>query len=105
MAYCAIGVAAGLVTAFVAASPALLVEAVAGLALLGALGGAVRAAVADDALRDAAVVTLVVSASGISALGISAPFWGLVAGLVLSRSSPARRRPGRTSAGSPPPER
>jgi benzoate membrane transport protein len=35
----------------------------------------------DDDSRDAAVITFVVSASGITALGISGPFWGLTAGL------------------------
>jgi benzoate membrane transport protein len=89
-AYCVIGIGAGLVTAFVAASPPLLVEAVAGIALLGALGGALEAAVASPPHRDAAVVTLVVSASGIGALGVSAPFWGLVAGLAVHAVRTAR---------------
>ena len=78
----ALGLCAGAATALIAASPPLLIEAVAGLALLGALGGALRAAMdADGELREAAVVTFVVSASGITALSISAAFWGLVAGL------------------------
>jgi benzoate membrane transport protein len=38
---------------------------------------------ADDARREAATVTFVVSASGVAVIGISAPFWGLAAGLVL----------------------
>lgn len=78
-----LGLCAGVATALIAASPPLLIEAVAGLALLGALGGALRAAMdADGELREAALVTFVVSASGITALSISAAFWGLVAGLV-----------------------
>jgi benzoate membrane transport protein len=81
--YLVLGLAAGLATAFIATSPPLLIEAVAGLALLGALGGALSAAMADAARRDAALVTFVTTASGISALGLSAPFWGLAAGLVL----------------------
>jgi benzoate membrane transport protein len=81
--YLVLGLGAGLIAAFSAAAPAGLIEAVAGLALLGALGGALAAAAAGEAHRDAAVVTLVVSASGIAPLGISAPFWGLVAGLAL----------------------
>ncbi len=77
-----LGLCAGAATALIAASPPLLIEAVAGLALLGALGGSLRAAMdADGELREAAVVTFVVSASGITALSISAAFWGLVAGL------------------------
>jgi benzoate membrane transport protein len=81
--YVAIGAFAGFVTAFVTAAPPLLIQAIAGIALLGALGGALTAAMADARGRDAAVVTLVVSASGITVLGASAPFWGLMAGLAL----------------------
>ena len=80
-AYVVLGLSAGLVTALIAASPQVLIEAVAGLALIGALGAALSAAMADDDSRDAAVITFVVSASGITALGVSGPFWGLTAGL------------------------
>jgi benzoate membrane transport protein len=91
-AHIAMGLGAGAVTALVATAPALLVEAVAGLALLGALASALATAVGSAAHRDAAVVCLVVSASGITVLGISAPFWGLVAGLALWAAG--RRPPG-----------
>ena len=80
-AYVVLGVAAGAATTLVAIAPPGLIEAVAGLALFGALGGALAAAAADAERREAAVVTFVVSASSITAAGISAPFWGLVAGL------------------------
>ena len=75
-----LGLMAGAATSFVAASPPLLIEAVAGLALLGAFGGALLGAVADPADREAAVVTFVVAASGLTILGIGAAFWGLLAG-------------------------
>jgi benzoate membrane transport protein len=80
-AYMVLGLGAGLATALLAASPPLLIEAVAGLALLGTLGAALRAATASEPHRDAAMITFVAGASGITALGISAPFWGLAAGL------------------------
>jgi benzoate membrane transport protein len=83
IAYLVLGPCAGLATALLTASPAVLIEGVAGLALLGTLGAALRAATEDDSKRDAAIVTFAVTASGVTALGISAPFWGLVAGLVL----------------------
>ena len=73
----------GLATGFVASAPPVLIEAVAGLALLGALGGALRAATDDEPRRDAALVTLVVTASGITAASLGAPFWGLVGGLAV----------------------
>ena len=81
--YVAVGLAAGLITAFLAVAPPLLVEAVAGLALVGALAAALTAAMADPQRREAALVCLLVSASGVSAAGVSAPFLGLLAGLVV----------------------
>jgi benzoate membrane transport protein len=86
-----LGLCAGVATALVAASPGLLVDAVAGLALLGALAGALAAAVSDPERRDAAVVTLVVGASGVTVAGISASFWGLVAGLAFLGLARLRR--------------
>jgi benzoate membrane transport protein len=78
--YIVLGLGAALATAFVASSPPLLVEAVAGLALLGTLAGALTTALADPEFREAAIVTFVVPASGMTAFGISGSFWGLVAG-------------------------
>ena len=92
--YVVLGPAAGLATAFIATAPPLLIEAVAGLALLGALGGALSAATADPARRDAALVTFVVTASQITALGLSSPFWGLIAGLAFLGVQRTARRAG-----------
>ena len=84
-AYILLGLLAGAATAFIAASPAILIEAVAGLALLGAFGGALLGAMQEAKDREAAVITFLVTASGISFWGISGAFWGLVAGgLVLA---------------------
>ncbi|BDA85850.1 benzoate transporter [Aureimonas sp. SA4125] len=82
LAYIGFGLAAGLVTAFASLSP-LLIQAVAGLALIGAFSGAVHAAMAAPGEREAATLTFLVTASGIAILGISAPFWGLLAGAIL----------------------
>ncbi|CAA9467479.1 MAG: Benzoate transport protein [uncultured Solirubrobacteraceae bacterium] len=95
-AHIAMGLGAGAATALVATAPALLVEAVAGLALLGALASALATAMGSAAHRDAAIACLAVSASGITVLGISAPFWGLVAGLALWAAG--RRLAGRPGA-------
>jgi benzoate membrane transport protein len=67
----------------VAAAPHGLVEVVAGIALLGTLGGALKGATEADTGREAAVVTFVVAASGVAFGGVGAAFWGLVAGLVV----------------------
>lgn len=79
--YIAFGLTAGLLSALVAIAPAGLVETVAGLALLGTLGSAMSSA-ADGPHREAAVLTFLVTASGVTVAGISAPFWGLVAGIL-----------------------
>ena len=78
--YVLLAFGAGLAAAFIAASPPLLIEAVAGLALLGTLGQALTTALARDDDRLPAMVTFVTTASGISILGIGAAFWGLLAG-------------------------
>lgn len=63
----------------------------AGLELLSTIANSLYTAVSDDASREAAIITFVVTASGISLFGIGAAFWGLVAGvianLVLSRKA------------------
>ncbi len=78
--YIVIGLCAGAATAFIAAAPPLLIEAVAGLALVGALASSLAAATAEPADREAAAVTFLVTASGLSFLGVGAAFWGLLAG-------------------------
>ena len=78
--YILFGLLAGAATAFVAAAPPLLIEAVAGLALLGAFASALRAAVLDPEQREPATITFVVAASGVTFLGIGGAFWGLLAG-------------------------
>ncbi|MBA5776606.1 benzoate/H(+) symporter BenE family transporter [Stappia sp. F7233] len=81
--YCAFGLMAGLATALAISAPPILIEAVAGLALLGALAASISAALADESRREAALVTFLVTASGTSFFGISGAFWGLVAGLCM----------------------
>jgi benzoate membrane transport protein len=73
----------GTAAAVVAAAPPLLIQAVAGLALLGSLAGALAAALGPEASRVPAVTTFVVAASGLSLLGIGGAFWGLLAGGLL----------------------
>ena len=70
----------GAATALIAAAPSVLIEAVAGLALLGAFAGSLNAAIAVPEYREAAVITFLTSASGLTIWGIGGAFWGLVAG-------------------------
>jgi benzoate membrane transport protein len=92
--YVLFGLLAGAATLLISASPPILIEAVAGLALLGAFGSALMGAVADPRDREAAAVTFLVTASGVNFGGISGAFWGLVAGgavLALARWRSGKR--------------
>jgi benzoate membrane transport protein len=66
----------------IAALPPELIKTVAGLALMGAFAGALGSALSDEAKRFPAVLTLAVTASGLTLFGIGSAFWGLAAGLV-----------------------
>lgn len=78
--YIVFGLMAGAVTGFVSLAPSILIEAVAGLALIGAFLAASHAALDDTENREAAGVTFLMTASGVSIFGISGAFWGLLAG-------------------------
>ena len=80
--YLLIGLGGGAVVGLMAAFPHALVVAVAGLALLGTIAGALSSALAAEKHRDAAALTFLVTLSGVSLGGIGAPFWGVVAGAV-----------------------
>ena len=90
IAYIAFGLLAGVVTTFVSLAPPVLIEAVAGLALIGAFSSSAMAAFTEAQTREAAAITFLVTASGVSFAGVSGAFWGLVAGglmLALARFS------------------
>lgn len=81
--YVLFGLLAGGVTALVALAPVVLIQAVAGLALVGSFAGSAMAAFQDLERREAAAVTFLVTASGLSFHGISGAFWGLLAGVAM----------------------
>ena len=78
--YIAVGLMGGAVVGLIAAFPKELVLALAGFALLGTIGSALAAAMKDEAQREPALITFVVTASGLSLWGVGAAFWGVVAG-------------------------
>jgi benzoate membrane transport protein len=82
--YLLLGIFSGAIASLFAAFPAEFVLALAGLALLPTIANSLYTAVSDEASREAAVITFVVTASGISLFTIGAAFWGLVAGVVTS---------------------
>lgn len=80
--YIVVGLFGAAVAGFIAAFPPELVVAIAGLALLGTIGNGLAAALADESDREPALVTFLVTASGVSLLSVGSAFWGLAAGVI-----------------------
>ncbi|MFQ1872445.1 benzoate/H(+) symporter BenE family transporter [Aeromonas veronii] len=80
------------VAALFSAFPAALVTCVAGLALLGTIGSSLHSALQEDEAREAALLTFIITASGISLLGIAAACWGLLIGLAIYQFQSYRQR-------------
>ncbi len=80
--YVVVGLFGATVAALFAAFPKELILAIAGIALLGTIGNSLAAALRDEAEREPALVTFLVTASGLSLVGIGSAFWGLLAGVV-----------------------
>ncbi|MNE17020.1 Inner membrane protein YdcO [compost metagenome] len=71
------------VVALFSAFPTALVTCVAGLALLGTIGSSLHSALQQDEEREAALLTFIITASGISLLGVGSACWGLLVGIGL----------------------
>ncbi|WP_318370055.1 benzoate/H(+) symporter BenE family transporter [Enterobacter sp.] len=78
--YLLAGIFGGSITALMAALPLSWIQTLAGLALLGTISGSLHQALVNERERDAAIVTFLVTASGVTLLGVGSAFWGLVAG-------------------------
>ena len=80
--YVLIGIFGAAVTGLLTAFPKELVVAIAGLALLGTIGSGLAVALKDEGHREAALITFLVTLSGVSIAGIGSAFWGVVAGAI-----------------------
>lgn len=78
--YIVIGTFGGTLALLFSSLPRELIAALAGLALIGAITNGLIGTVQDEKHRDASVITFLVTASGMSFLGLGAAFWGLVIG-------------------------
>ncbi|MBU2981141.1 benzoate/H(+) symporter BenE family transporter [Lentibacter algarum] len=82
--YCAFGLFAGVILALAQAAPAQTMEVLAGIALLGVFANSTAIALSEASSREAAAITFLLTASGVSILGLSGAVWGLLlGGLVL----------------------
>ncbi|SFC19861.1 benzoate membrane transport protein [Polaromonas sp. OV174] len=78
--YVVIGIFGAAITGLLTAFPKELVVAIAGLALLGTIGSGLAVAVKDDSHREAALITFLVTLSGVVIAGVGSAFWGVAAG-------------------------
>ncbi|MDY7530775.1 benzoate/H(+) symporter BenE family transporter [Pseudomonas sp. Bout1] len=75
------------------------ITAVAGLALLGAIGTSLSNAMADTRTRETALITFLATAANVTLLGVGGAFWGLVAGLMVHVLIHGGRRAGVSAVG------
>jgi len=80
--YTVIGLLGGAVVGLLSAFPKELVLAVAGFALLSTIGSGLATAMKDEHQREPALITFLVTASGLTLWGVGAAFWGVVAGVL-----------------------
>jgi benzoate membrane transport protein len=80
--YIAIGLCGAIVGTLFAAFPKALIVTLAGLALIMTIGNGLVTALKDEADREPAMITFLVTASGLTLFGIGSAFWGLVAGVI-----------------------
>lgn len=74
------GIFGATLAALFASFPAALVLSIAALALLGSISSGLTQAMQQPNERDAALITFMVTASGLTLFGIGAALWGLIAG-------------------------
>jgi benzoate membrane transport protein len=91
--YILIGIFGAAVTGVLTAFPVELVVAIAGLALLGTIGSALASALQAEPHREAALITFLVTLSGVAIAGIGSAFWGVVAGALALFVQQYGRRP------------
>ena len=99
--YLVLGLGAGIATALVAAASPILILAVAGLAVLGALVSGISGALEAPEHRIAAILTFLVVASQVKPFGIGSAFWGLLVGGIVMLWLGWRRRAAVTPAATP----
>ncbi len=102
--YILVGVFGVTLAALFMAFPATFITTLAGLALLGTIGGSLAGAMADASSREASLITFLAAAANITLFGIGGAFWGLLIGLaayvVLNGQLPRRGLDARENAAS-----
>lgn len=89
--YLITGLLGATVASMFTALPKELVAAIAGIALLGTICTSLTGALHNERERDAALITFLVTASGLTLSGIGSAFWGLLLGLAVLKIIPHRK--------------
>ncbi|MDP2849271.1 MAG: benzoate/H(+) symporter BenE family transporter [Humidesulfovibrio sp.] len=92
LAYLVVGLFGATLVGLFTALPPGLIAAISGLALFGALISGLTQAMADEVRREAALVTFLVTVSGVAVFGVGSAFWGLVGGVLTNAALNARRK-------------
>lgn len=89
--YLMTGLLGATVASVFTALPKELVAAIAGIALLGTIGNSLHGALREEGERDAALIAFLVTASGLTLIGIGSAFWGLLFGLAVLKFGPRQQ--------------
>ncbi|MEW2293039.1 benzoate/H(+) symporter BenE family transporter [Streptomyces sp. NPDC006743] len=101
--YLCVGVFGATVASLLTAMPHALVLATAGVGLLATIESSLTTALSDKNSREAAVVTFLATASGVTLLGVGSAFWGLLAGALTALVANVGRRRGTRTPAAPTP--
>ena len=80
--YLLTGLLGASITSLFLSFPPTLILAIAGFALISTIANSLQVALTDSSEREAALIVFLVTASGISLVGLGSAFWGLVLGLL-----------------------
>ncbi|WP_338806289.1 benzoate/H(+) symporter BenE family transporter [Pseudomonas chlororaphis] len=91
--YLLVGIFGSTLAALFVVLPATFITTLAGLALLGAIGGSLATALVEPSGRETALITFLVTAANITLFGLGGALWGLLAGLLAHGVMHGRLRP------------
>jgi benzoate membrane transport protein len=91
--YLLVGIFGSTLAALFVVLPATFITTLAGLALLGAIGGSLATALVEPSGRETALITFLATAANITLFGLGGAFWGLLAGLLAHGVMHGRLRP------------
>ncbi|MEY3388387.1 MAG: hypothetical protein RIQ80_137 [Actinomycetota bacterium] len=90
--YIILGLFGATVMGFFGTLPPVLLAVLAGLALIPVIGSCTNEALENPEYREAGLVALLITVSGVSAFNLGSPFWGLVGGVLVHEILTRKRK-------------